>query len=393
MSFLLCASEGARVNATELLLRTQQLLKFRLAFALSGLLLVIAIRFFSGSEFQFLLIANIIFCVFIYSIAVLIWIKHIAVSKKTITVLIGDTSQTVSPDFTERKLKWIHAALLGLDIIVLTALVHATRGIDSDLYILYLLPILFSSYIFGKKGIYTTSFFVSLSYVALLLTENSPSLDLLVGQSQGPVTGLAAVYLNNLWQRILLRCTILTSVSFIWGGFCDYMAGLAQLGSNQLRQQLTDNERLVAELENQARREEIFNASLMEKNQHLDQANLELRQMQSQLIHHEKMASLGRLVAGVAHELNNPINFVHGNLPYLKTYFQELKNLIAVCDSLPDEDKKVLSELKEKLKYDFLITDLDNILADMDDGVKRIRLIIKNLRSFADLMKLKCKKR
>ena len=55
------------------------------------------------------------------------------------------------------------------------------------------------------------------------------------------------------------------------------------------------------------------NTDLVSKNLNLDAKNLELRAMQSQLIHQEKMASLGRLVAGIAHELNNPINFVHGN--------------------------------------------------------------------------------
>src|SRR5690606_4140334 len=61
-----------------------------------------------------------------------------------------------------------------------------------------------------------------------------------------------------------------------------------------------------------------MNNDLIQKNLNLDAKNNELRHMQSQLIHQEKMASLGRLVAGIAHELNNPINFVHGNIPYLK---------------------------------------------------------------------------
>ncbi len=343
------------MNATELLLKTQQLLKFRLAFALAGLLLVLAIKIFSGDVFQLLMITVIIVFVFIYSAAALFWTSTLSKKISKTSQSDRDSSQLLVSSLEQTELKSINALLLGMDIIALTVLVDATRGIESDLYILYILPILLSSYIFSKKGIYTTSFFVSLSYVGLLLIENSQALLIM---RQGQVSGLAAAYLNNLWQRILLRSTILTSVSFVWGGFCGYMAGLAQSVSNQLRQQLRDNQRLVAELENQARREEIINASLVEKNLHLDQANLELRQMQSQLIHHEKMASLGRLVAGVAHELNNPINFVHGNLPYLKKYFQELKSLIAACDGLPETEKKILSQLKEKLKYDFLITDL-----------------------------------
>jgi signal transduction histidine kinase len=135
---------------------------------------------------------------------------------------------------------------------------------------------------------------------------------------------------------------------------------------------------LVAELSRK-------NKDLVGKNLNLDSKNLELKTMQSQLIHQEKMASLGRLVAGIAHELNNPINFVHGNLPYLRQYVDELKKVIAATDSLPLEHRQPVEELKNKLKYDFLVTDLDNIIADLNEGSGRIRHIIRDLRSFSRL--------
>jgi len=127
------------------------------------------------------------------------------------------------------------------------------------------------------------------------------------------------------------------------------------------------------------------NEDLVEKNLNLDSKNSELKTVQSQLIHQEKMASLGRLVAGIAHELNNPINFVHGNLPYLKQYVGELKGVVAEIDKLPEVDRRPVDELKNKLKYDFLVTDLDNIIADLYEGTERIRHIIKNLKSFSRL--------
>jgi signal transduction histidine kinase len=127
------------------------------------------------------------------------------------------------------------------------------------------------------------------------------------------------------------------------------------------------------------------NDDLVEKNLNLDCINSELKTMQSQLIHQEKMASLGRLVAGIAHELNNPINFVHGNLPYLKQYVNELKRVVSEIDQLPEADRKPVDELKNQLKYDFLVTDLDNIIADLNEGAERIRHIIKNLKSFSRL--------
>lgn len=127
------------------------------------------------------------------------------------------------------------------------------------------------------------------------------------------------------------------------------------------------------------------NQDLLHKNENLDSKNLELREMQSQMIHHEKMASLGRIVAGIAHELNNPINFVHGNLPYLTQYFDELKQVISCLDELPEEYQKVVQEAKKKINYDFVVTDLDNIIADLVEGTERIRQIIRNLRSFSRL--------
>ncbi len=127
------------------------------------------------------------------------------------------------------------------------------------------------------------------------------------------------------------------------------------------------------------------NTDLLQKNLNLDTKNMELRVMQSQLIHQEKMASLGRLVAGIAHELNNPVNFVHGNLPYLKEYCNDLKQLVSAADEVPAEYRVRFDQLKTKLKYEFLAADLDNIIADLNEGAERIRHIVRNLKSFSRL--------
>ncbi len=349
------------ISELEILSKTRQLLKFRLAFASVCLLLdfIFAVLIFADkgtiTEFDFPSVTGVITAVIAYSLIAAGFIR-----RNLLPVLGAASSgknEVISNERQNLKKFWIlNAVLLNLDILALTILVHATKGIESDLYILYLLPILLSSYVFTRLGIYATCLLVSLSYIGLLLLEHQSSILMLIEsiRSQGLGNGLVQAYVENIWRRILLRSLIFTSVAFIWGGFCSYMARFAQSMTNRLRSQLKHNQFLMQEM----------------------------KSVEAQLVHHEKMASLGRLVAGIAHEINNPINFVHGNLPYLKRYCQDMKKLIAACDDLPEQERIVIQELKAKSKYDFLVTDLDNILADMEEGVERIRQIVKNLRSF-----------
>jgi two-component system, NtrC family, sensor kinase len=76
---------------------------------------------------------------------------------------------------------------------------------------------------------------------------------------------------------------------------------------------------------------------------------------------------------------------VHGNLPYLHEYFEDLKKIISTIEEESEADRALVKSLKEKLRYDFVITDLENILADLNEGTERIRHIIRNLKSFSRL--------
>lgn len=507
---------------SDLYIKTEQLIHFRLAFSVVSLVVAVCISWLAREELEIYPVVAIILFVVFYS-AVLLGVLNTGIAS------------------SERLLKRINASLLGFDVVSLTGLVHFTRGVESEVYLLYLLPILLSSYTFQRRGIYATALFVSISYTSLLLIENAAFLPFLnEGQSE---SGLAAAYSHRLWGRIVARSTMLVAVAFVWARFCQYMSGVAQQGANRLREQLDNNTRLMAELEEKARREKLINyinsalrstlnlnqifgtavdelaqalkapdcaivcpgrklsdppliveaqfdtpllaseregigdgeeddsfvprvvtgrfdralcefvlahkstyekrddadgklmktflffdpirdpafvkiagseslkqmsslivqpmmygeeskgvimiadrdahrawtpvelelvksvagqvavavehgelveelslknEDLWSKNLNLDAKNLELRAIQSQLVHQEKMASLGRLVAGIAHELNNPINFVHGNLPYLREYFEDLKKLIAALDNLSGENKPAVDELKKQ---------------------------------------------
>ncbi|WP_413198486.1 ATP-binding protein [Nostoc piscinale] len=108
----------------------------------------------------------------------------------------------------------------------------------------------------------------------------------------------------------------------------------------------------------------------------------ELQQTQAQLIQSEKMSSLGQLVAGIAHEINNPVNFISGNINHAQQYVDDLLRLVHIyqdnCDYLPE-----IQELSEEIDLDFVSEDLPKLISSMSLGIKRVREIVLSLRNFS----------
>lgn len=109
-----------------------------------------------------------------------------------------------------------------------------------------------------------------------------------------------------------------------------------------------------------------------------------LQQTQAQLIQSEKMASLGQLVAGIAHEINNPVNFIHGNLTHVSNYIEDLIELVKLCQQ-EYATTPVIKEKIEALDLEFLITDLPKTLSSIKVGTERIRQLVLSLRNFSRL--------
>jgi PAS domain S-box-containing protein len=129
-----------------------------------------------------------------------------------------------------------------------------------------------------------------------------------------------------------------------------------------------------------------------EKAQQLENTLNELQQTQSQLIQAEKMSSLGQLVAGIAHEINNPVNFIHGNVNHANNYANDLLGIVELYKKhYPQPVEKIQEEI-EAVDFDFLKIDLPKLLASMKMGTERIRGIVLSLRNFSRLDEAEMKK-
>jgi signal transduction histidine kinase len=119
--------------------------------------------------------------------------------------------------------------------------------------------------------------------------------------------------------------------------------------------------------------------------QELAQALQELQQTQAQMIQAEKMSSLGQMVAGVAHEINNPVNFIHGNLTHAEAYIQDLLALVELYQQHYPNPVPSIQLSLEELDFEFLQQDLAKLLSSMRIGTDRIRSIVLSLRNFSRL--------
>lgn len=125
--------------------------------------------------------------------------------------------------------------------------------------------------------------------------------------------------------------------------------------------------------------------ALQEQAVALETALITAKQAQSQLVQAEKMSSLGQLVAGIAHEINNPVNFIHGNLTHARSYIAELQGLVALYQKHYPHPVSEIAETIEDLDLDFLLEDLTKLLTSMKVGTDRIREIVLSLRNFSRL--------
>ncbi|MFB0555927.1 MAG: ATP-binding protein [Phycisphaerae bacterium] len=159
---------------------------------------------------------------------------------------------------------------------------------------------------------------------------------------------------------------------------------------NDLKKTTTSIDSLNREIIDRKKAEESVRLAYEE----LEKSNKELKEMQSQLVQSEKLASIGQLAAGVAHEMNTPVGFVASNFETLENYMKKIKELLQMYGELLEEiDASDKTELLDKantigksqndMKIDFILKDLPGLFNDSREGIDRVTSIVQNLRDFS----------
>jgi two-component system, NtrC family, sensor kinase len=162
-------------------------------------------------------------------------------------------------------------------------------------------------------------------------------------------------------------------------------AEILKLYSERLVRKL-EHKMAELEIEIQTRRE--AENTLLKKHEELEAAHAELKRAQAQVIQQEKMASIGQLSAGIAHEINNPMSFITGNLDILKNYIEGITEIMQAQEeivkaNIPREALAALDDLKRKKKFDYILKDIGNVITQSLEGADRVKRIVADLKAFS----------
>jgi signal transduction histidine kinase len=239
---------------------------------------------------------------------------------------------------------------VGADYVSLSAVIHFSGGVENPFVFLYLLHVIIGSLILSRPQVWAHAILAYLLFLAVVILEYAGII---------PHYMLKGVFVNpkhqNPWfilsVSVSLLITLLATISM----------------SSTIVRSLRIREYELMQTKNM----------LQSKSQDLEDTNKELREKQVLLVQSEKLASLGQLSAGMAHEINNPIQFIQGNMRILS---EAMEGILPILDRYAQSDPDFAVA---RLKYPFFRQHIRTLLKDMLDGTVRIADIVRDLKQFA----------
>ncbi|HAX76659.1 MAG TPA: histidine kinase [Cyanobacteria bacterium UBA11372] len=167
----------------------------------------------------------------------------------------------------------------------------------------------------------------------------------------------------------------------LWGLLCIHQCAFPR---NWETEEIQFVKQIAAQLGVALQQAELLAISQQQADQ-ISQTLRDLQDTQTQLIQTEKMSSLGQLVAGIAHEINNPVNFIHGNISYVREYAESLLNLLDLYQQHYPNPVEEIQDLADSVDINFIAEDLPKLVSSMTMGTDRIRQLVLSLRNFSRL--------
>ncbi len=242
------------------------------------------------------------------------------------------------------------AVQVGLDLVTLTILVHLVGGAESPFSGFYVFHAIVGSVLLPKRDAWLVGFAAFVLFMVVVVLEQQ---------------GLAPHYDPGLGlpDRRHEDARLIVLVSLV---FLVTIAGTISIASSIMSSLRLREHQLVS-----------TQHALVKKSQDLERAYATLTERQQQLVQTEKQASLGQLVAGIAHEINNPVQFIYGNMAILAEAFSDVLPLL-------DEHSATRPDLRiARLDYPFFRKQVPILLGDMANGAARIGAIVRDLKTFA----------
>ncbi|HSX59558.1 MAG TPA: ATP-binding protein [Tahibacter sp.] len=297
----------------------------------------------------------------------------VLVIPRLIIVLCADRIKARFPNAHERLLFFaVPTVIVGLGMSAIN-LLAAPMITGEQLFMLALIAA-------GINSIAIISMSASLGTYLLYMVPNIASIA--VAEMIGPPLTYRGVFLFLVITNLVSLVVMATTVHV------KYCRGiLLQLKINEINSQLQD---LNRQLKGEVQERMAAVAELKVRNEDLEALNQRMATTQARLLQSEKMASIGQLAAGIAHEINNPITFVRSNLHSLANY---LTDLVAVMKAYEDvasaredgAERRKLAELKRSTDIGNVLDDIPPLIAESSDGLSRVEKIVKDLKKFSNV--------